>query len=1401
MRLAQGFLTLYTRPLTVANALEKSATLPAEQSRSLNIVRVPRGENGKPDYSLVQRGQSVWVEIRQDGHPLHGRHVLVTKGPHGFVIAHGDDQDMARGTDEDVLRRQEALAQHEEETARKERKEREKKVKEDEAGGIFGFLAGIRRREDAAINSPWPDEDEDGINPEEDLGDDDYSGDYEDGPYEGGTGDAATPPVEAQDESEDETGTESPARKLERSEGATAVGDEDFRDEDFRMEGEREADRVWWQRLLGLRKSRDVSAEPRDGHGRWVNEGWKPFMSEQEAKDWASDSAIKDPLFHVTKARNVPSILKYGLQVGTGEAHGLVAGPGIYLAMDPKTVKFYNPNADLPTLTVYARVHHPLEVRVGANEIKTSDVPRIEHGADEGEENFWSAPPLNFERLVAKRLSGGQGDKKLLLETEVERISHLNHRLEREAKKRFPGVVGKESEALLHQRGTWMEENGYVHTQGEINYASLALRNLLEREGYDSVVIRMSPKAKREAFDVAGGNQVVALRPDEVTVVKSAEAEPIIGLYVLDPRSVTVASITKSHDVSNEPRLPKGDAHGGEWTKLGGSPQADEQPANPPLAVGDKFYNDKKRMYLIVLDIKPDGTVHADVNGGIDMFYENADRFYDFANDQDFRRVSPDEDEAKPRVGDTYYSDLLTSFVRVKAINPENGNVTVEIPDGDTELSAAGFRKNVNEGDWTKRFTLVPAVGDEYRSPSSGQVRIVTAAEPYGIILSPQPGSEGSPWEFTPITFQRALNLGMISLNRKAIPPSSAPSYPRMRTRYHDKHGMSMEVDAATFGTVGIAFPDGTTKDIPIDSWPDFLRLGEWEEDGAQQESIAKVGRDLSHLEDWQLTKEEYGELHPGDSWKHNNIVFWAIMDGKDVPENVLADYPGLKQRAKHFNLDSAVRRNPQPGTEIRINNPLSPDYGRRFRVTAAEPFSTDAERYSAKVTMVKLSKDGTHEVGLPFKMSVDNFAQLLPYNPMGSNYGEDSFPDAGMTPSFERNDSVAAVYLPGDPDLPDPKGEKIDYYGIAAGKLVDPQAQARKDKVVDQLTTILANDKDFVEHAVRIGAATDQEALDKEYYRAWGEDGGKLRQQIEGAKNGDPAAVRKYVYDRTNTLVRTWAQTSANSSYESLGIQRAAMEEFALDPAETRMPWVPSEDGDFRASTMSAGDTEPFERDYQINKWGYRSFVRAEYTVTQDFLRHRGIKELRLYRGYNDFSDDMKDQPDGSTEERRLQMQPLSSFSTSEGVARVFPSYASDGYGRLVSVVVPAKDIVSLALTGAGCLVEREAIVAGRPLRARVTKVGFTDAVWRHGQNGEEPVMTNEWDEPIFGKSFTLSGLRPLDVDARLENADWTKTYWDLPPYGSREFVALMRSQRVSPRHFRELPVAKFNSKRLRSS
>ena len=53
------------------------------------------------------------------------------------------------------------------------------------------------------------------------------------------------------------------------------------------------------------------------------------------------------------------------------------------------------------------------------------------------------------------------------------------------------------------------------------------------------------------------------------------------------------------------------------------------------------------------------------------------------------------------------------------------------------------------------------------------------------------------------------------------------------------------------------------------------------------------------------------------------------------------------------------------------------------------------------------------------------------------------------------------------------------------------------------------------------------------------------------------------------------------------------------------------------------------------------------------------------------------------------------------------------------------------------------------------------------------------------------------LNIDAIIENADWTKTRWDLPKYKSKEFYRVLKSMNMTLEQFKKLPVYKHSKLR----
>lgn len=48
------------------------------------------------------------------------------------------------------------------------------------------------------------------------------------------------------------------------------------------------------------------------------------------------------------------------------------------------------------------------------------------------------------------------------------------------------------------------------------------------------------------------------------------------------------------------------------------------------------------------------------------------------------------------------------------------------------------------------------------------------------------------------------------------------------------------------------------------------------------------------------------------------------------------------------------------------------------------------------------------------------------------------------------------------------------------------------------------------------------------------------------------------------------------------------------------------------------------------------------------------------------------------------------------------------------------------------------------------------------------------------------------INIDANLNNADWTKHSWDLPPYKSKEFMDFLKFADWTLEEFKHLPIYK---------
>lgn len=220
-------------------------------------------------------------------------------------------------------------------------------------------------------------------------------------------------------------------------------------------------------------------------------------------------------------------------------------------------------------------------------------------------------------------------------------------------------------------------------------------------------------------------------------------------------------------------------------------------------------------------------------------------------------------------------------------------------------------------------------------------------------------------------------------------------------------------------------------------------------------------------------------------------------------------------------------------------------------------------------------------------------------------------------------------------------------------------------------------------------------------------------------AKVGTPEADALVREMCASSLVAQWAQSS-NGGRTSLGVQRAAKEQFKLGDA--------SDESGYNMSAFESSDVKKF---YDQHGAVLRDFVQVQHDATQEFFKKRGVTHVTLFRG-------TKPIPKTSPKITTYQTRPLSSWAMDKGVAEQFASKYYDGKGVTYVMTVPVSKILSTPLTGNGCLNEYEAVLLGGT---------FNIDGW----------MSTQQTKFLKGKANT--------ADDVLFEDDWIKTLrWDLP-------------------------------------
>lgn len=220
------------------------------------------------------------------------------------------------------------------------------------------------------------------------------------------------------------------------------------------------------------------------------------------------------------------------------------------------------------------------------------------------------------------------------------------------------------------------------------------------------------------------------------------------------------------------------------------------------------------------------------------------------------------------------------------------------------------------------------------------------------------------------------------------------------------------------------------------------------------------------------------------------------------------------------------------------------------------------------------------------------------------------------------------------------------------------------------------------------------------------------------GATEAGATSPDERIRAAISALIKTWATTSANEHEWALAMQRAAVDEFGLDPDTTR------HFGSAGSTALSREEAaRAWERDslavYDEHGPALRAFLRHMWANTQRRLAAAGLDEVDLYRGQSIPADAIGDGPLARIES--VGFQPMSSFAADFGTARSFGPYRPDAdrLGLLASVRVPRERVIGSANTGYGCLDEWEFVILGRgadapPDRAQI--IAYQQAADRPG-------------------------------------------------------------------------------------
>jgi len=167
-----------------------------------------------------------------------------------------------------------------------------------------------------------------------------------------------------------------------------------------------------------------------------------------------------------------------------------------------------------------------------------------------------------------------------------------------------------------------------------------------------------------------------------------------------------------------------------------------------------------------------------------------------------------------------------------------------------------------------------------------------------------------------------------------------------------------------------------------------------------------------------------------------------------------------------------------------------------------------------------------------------------------------------------------------------------------------------------------------------------------------------------------------------TRDNIDSWASSSGDGYSLSCAMQYSAISAFQMDESDCTMESFDTKRNESFKRAMGDYNIPYTDEHEEIMDKGLQEFIKAQYVITQDDLKSKGIKDLYLYRGMHADLDDYMyegNQP--------IKYQPISSFTPNLSTARMFGT-------KICHVKIPASLVLSTFMTGFGCANEYEVAV-----------------------------------------------------------------------------------------------------------